>query len=108
MRPAPRRRTIKPRSTGQLNHRRWRNLRDRVVREEPICRLRLKGICTIKSTTGDHIVPVSLRPDLRFVRRNVRGACAPCNQYRSNRPLSEVRAELEARHPTAQALEFFT
>lgn len=107
MRPAPQRRRIKPRTQGRLNHRRWRTLRDQVVREEPVCRLRLRGICTLKSTTGDHIIPVSLRPDKRFDRSNVRGSCAPCNQYRSNRPLSVVRAELERAHPTAKALEFF-
>lgn len=107
MRPPPARRRIKPRSSGQLNHRRWRRLRDQVVREEPVCRLRLPGICTLASTTGDHIIAVSHRPDLKFVRRNVRGSCRACNQYRGNRPLSEVRAELTRSAPPAKALEFF-
>lgn len=94
------------RSVGQLNHRRWRNLRDQVVREEPMCTLRLPG-CTLVSTTGDHIKPVSLRPDLKFDRANVRGSCRSCNGKRGNQPLGVVRARLTRSTPPAKALEFF-
>ena len=102
----PPRRKIKPRSSGQLNHRRWRNLRDRVVREEPYCTLRLPG-CTLVSTTGDHIIPVSMRPDLKFDRANVRGSCWSCNNRRGNEPLGVVRARLSRRTVPAPALGFF-
>lgn len=97
----------KRRSSGQLNHRRWRRLRDQVVREEPLCQLRLPGICTIRSQTGDHIYPVSVRPDLKFDRGNVRGACHACNRYRKNKPLGVVKAALTPKHPPAKALNFF-
>ena len=98
---------MKPRrSTGHLNHRRWRRLRDQTVREEPYCRLRLPG-CTLVSTTGDHIIPVNHRPDLKFDRRNTRGSCRSCNQKRSNLPLSVVRDALGRSRPPAKALEFF-
>lgn len=98
----------KRRPTGQLNHRAWRRLRDQVVREEPFCQLRLSGFCTIRSQTGDHIVPVSVRPDLKFVRSNVRGACHACNRRRGNLPLPVVRAQTTTpNRPPAKALEFF-
>lgn len=91
---APRRR-VPPRrrqaSGGQLTSRRWRRLRDQVVAEEPVCRLQL-GCCTLRSTTADHIIPVKFRPDLKFVRQNLRGSCGPCNRRRGSRPLAEVRA----------------
>lgn len=71
------------RPPGQLSSRAWRRLRDQVVREEPFCRLRYPG-CTIRSVTGDHIIPVKYRPDLKLVRANVRGACQHCNQLRGD------------------------
>jgi 5-methylcytosine-specific restriction endonuclease McrA len=63
----------------------WQRLAKQVCTEEPICWLRLAG-CTIRSTTGDHIIPASARPDLALVRSNVRGACAPCNNKRGHLP----------------------
>lgn len=97
----------KRRSTGQLNHRRWRRLRDQVVREEPICRLQIPGVCTVRSTTGDHIIPVRFRPDLKFERKNVRGSCEPCNRYRGTKPLAAVIAQSRQRRPPPPALGFF-
>lgn len=72
---------IDPRQT-----RAWVRLRDQVVREEPTCRLRFAGICTVVSTTADHIEPVTVRPELALVRSNCRGACAPCNDARKTVP----------------------
>lgn len=102
------------RRPGQLTSARWKHLRARVIREEPVCRLQL-SCCTRWSTTADHIIPVSHRPDLKYVRQNLRGSCYPCNMRRGNRPLSEVRAEDELTRKSgqsgqpgpAQALEFF-
>jgi hypothetical protein len=64
----------------------WRKLRDRVVREEPVCRLRFQGVCTLVSTTADHIQTVSDRPDLALDRTNLRGACRECNEARRTVP----------------------
>lgn len=107
-RAAPRRRQP---SGGQLTSGRWKKLRARVIAEEPLCRLRLNR-CTIRSDTADHIIPVKDRPDLKFVRANLRGSCQSCNKVRGTRPLSEVRREQEliaaATSPKpAAALEFF-
>lgn len=95
---------------GHLTSYRWQKLRLRVIREEPMCRLRL-SCCTGRSNTADHIIPVSYRPDLKYVRANLRGSCQSCNMRRKNRPLSEVRAEdVLLRKPAPRppaALEFF-
>ena len=97
-------------SGGQLTSRRWRVLRAQVLKEEPLCQLRL-DCCTVLSNTVDHIVPMKFRPDLRYVRANLRGACQPCNQHRGSRSLSVVRAEDEARAGArakpSVALDFF-
>lgn len=79
----------------------WRKLRARVIREEPTCRLRLTG-CTRTSTTADHIIPRSKRPDLTMVRSNLRGACAHCNYSRGNRT-----NPLRAKAADNPALRFF-
>lgn len=91
---------IDPRQT-----RRWRKLRDRVVREEPICQLQLPGICTLVSTTADHIKPVIGFPGLAFIRANHRGACQPCNLARRNLPDEALR--LGANEPDPPALDVF-
>jgi 5-methylcytosine-specific restriction endonuclease McrA len=67
----------------------WRALRDRVVLEEPTCRLQLRG-CTGISTTADHIETVTDRPDLAMDRSNLRGACKPCNDKRGQMPDDEI------------------
>ena len=67
-----------------------RRLRDQVIREEPTCRLRLDG-CTGLSTTVDHIIARSKRPDLVLVRSNLQGACAKCNYKRGRDPIEELR-----------------
>lgn len=85
------RQVIDPRST-----RAWRKLRDQVVREEPTCWLRL-GRCTLVSTTGDHVIPVTVRPDLALVRSNVKGACANCNEDRGSTPVEALRLVDDAR-----------
>ena len=82
----------------------WRKLRDRVVEEEPECRLAYPGICTQRSTTADHIQPVSKRLDLALVRTNLRGACEPCNRERSNKPDGVMPG---AQAPRARALSIF-
>lgn len=94
------------RTTGQLGSRQWRRLRAQVIREEPVCRLRLPG-CTIVTQTGDHIIPVKYRPDLKLVRQNVRGSCYSCNMKRgdgSPRRMAQVVRQSSSPPP---ALDFF-
>lgn len=83
----------------------WRALAQQVVAEEPVCWLRLPGICTGRSTTADHVIPVATRPDLAMARRNCHGACKPCNDWRRDMPIGELRALAAAGSlPTRQQL----
>jgi 5-methylcytosine-specific restriction endonuclease McrA len=68
----------------------WKQLRARVLAEEPTCRLQLPG-CTTISTTADHIIPRSQRPDLELVRANVQGACKSCNYKRGNADVQALK-----------------
>lgn len=81
-----------PRTTAQRirSTRAWQRLAKQVCTEEPICWLRLDG-CTVRSTTGDHIIPASSRPDLALIRSNVRGACQHCNNKRGHLPAELAR-----------------
>lgn len=49
-----------------------------MLAEEPYCQIGGRK-CTGVSTTVDHRVPLSVRPDLAHERSNLRGACAACN-----------------------------
>jgi len=69
----------------------WRRLRDQVVREEPLCWLRLPGSCTEYSETADHVITVHERPDLAMDRTNLRGICHPCNRSRNAKPVEALR-----------------
>lgn len=93
------RRIPDPRSTQA-----WRKLAKQVALEEPTCWLRFEG-CTIRSTTGDHVIPVVDRPDLALERSNVKGACSSCNYKRGNLPIDALR--LEGTEPERPALSVF-
>jgi 5-methylcytosine-specific restriction protein A len=51
--------------------------RKAVLERDPYCKLRFAGICTIRSTHCDHIIPVSAggSDDLS----NLQGVCNPCH-----------------------------
>lgn len=76
--------------TDPTKTREWRVLRDAVVSAEPVCWLRFPGICTRVSTTADHVIPKTVRPELAMTRSNLRGACAPCNHARGRTPVERL------------------
>jgi len=59
----------------------WLALRNRVLAEEPQCRLRLPG-CTIWSTHADHIRPMA-ESGAEFARENVQGVCVHCHRKKT-------------------------
>lgn len=88
----------------------WANMVKRVVREEPICWLRLPGVCTVRSTTADHVQLRSTHGHLTMTRSNLRGACRRCNQRRGDTPywkIPALRARLAQQQKPARALAFF-
>lgn len=88
--------------TDPRQTRAWRRLKARVIGEEPTCRIAIPEVCTLVSTTADHIEPVSERPDLALERTNLRGACQPCNRARGHLPDSALNRE-----PRSDALGIF-
>lgn len=57
----------------------WMRLRDRVRREEPLCRLCLAAARLEPTAIVDHILPRHKFPELALVRSNLRGLCIVCN-----------------------------
>ena len=92
----------------------WRELRLRVLAEEPYCAIRGPK-CRGLSTQVDHVVPLSVAPELAHERSNLRGACAPCNARggavmtngarngRTYRPPSRLGHLYPAGHPEVDA-----
>jgi 5-methylcytosine-specific restriction endonuclease McrA len=66
-----------PKSHGRSG-RPWRRIREQILTRDPQCMIRGPK-CTGRSTTVDHIVPLSVAPHLAHDLTNLRGACVPCN-----------------------------
>lgn len=86
----------------------WRRFRERVLREEPTCRVRLPGICTTISTEVNHLVPKAIAPHLVMVRSNCQGSCRACNRHMGKRSRAAVaRKSIGGASTPARALAFF-
>lgn len=90
------------RHPSRINARRWRKLRDTIIKAQPTCRLQLAG-CTGRSQTADHILTVKTRPDLMWSPANLQGACHRCNRRRNATPIEAILPQ----RGQAQALTFF-
>lgn len=75
--------------------RRWRTVRARILRRDPVCLLQLPG-CTTIATTADHIIPVAKGGEL-YDMANLRGACRDCNRNKSDRLDEELERPYAAR-----------
>ena len=100
------RRVEHPNLSSRGGSRAWSRMVERVVKEEPMCRLRLPG-CTIRSQTADHIITRRQRPDLTMHRPNLRGACHKCNRQRGTMNEAQMAVLRGRRNSRARALGFF-
>ena len=68
---------------SRIGGHRWRKLLAQVLEEDgDVCWLCGKP----GATSGDHVVPVSVAPELEFDRDNVRPAHLRCNKRRGDAP----------------------
>lgn len=93
----------KSRSHAKNGHR-WRQVSNLAKRRwtrdgTPTCHLCLQPIDTDApaksewSLSCDHIIPVSVRPDLEYTLSNLAPACWQCNVVRQDRPLEEIQRD---------------
>ena len=66
----------------------WQRLRAQVMREEPLCRICLKGSASVRprvepAVEVDHIAPVTLAPELRLTRSNLQPLCKSCHRRKT-------------------------
>jgi len=87
------------RMTGMYGTRQWKRLRLAVLYEEAfVC-----GYCGERADRVDHVVPVRERPDLAYVRSNLKACCRTCNAKRAGARQKElVRIALEGRAPAVR------
>ena len=56
--------------------RRWRKLRRWYITEHPLCEdCQEEGLITFTNIEVDHVIPISVRPDLRLDADNLRSRC---------------------------------
>ena len=97
------------RSAGQKSRRgswggstrEWRKIRERILKRDPFCQVRLRCDGSAPSTTVDHIVPKSKGGD--DSDGNLRGSCQRCNLARGNRTRSNSVTTVSRSAPRTSA-----
>ena len=74
----------------------WQRLRNRIIRNEPLCReCKRKGL-TVPATVVDHIERARVRPDLFYTESNLQPLCDKCHNKKSARERND-RTEPKAK-----------
>ena len=79
---------LRPNSGARGYGKDWQRLRAKVISEEPLCRLCLKGSQSQRprvepAVEVDHIQPVTLAPELRLERSNLMPLCKSCHRRKT-------------------------
>lgn len=72
-------------STGFYSTKRWRNLRQFFLSQNPLCVMCEANGQLVTATVVDHIIPRRDRPDLELEESNLQGLCEPCHNAKSGR-----------------------
>jgi 5-methylcytosine-specific restriction endonuclease McrA len=68
-------------NTGERGYdRRWREMSERIRREQPLCQHCLHRGISRPSRECHHILPIATHPELRLVRSNIVALCTQCHQ----------------------------
>ena len=67
----------------------WHKLSRMVRMEEPLCRHCLREGRVTAATLVDHIVPLSLSPELRLDRGNLQALCSRCHSFKTQADLKK-------------------
>ena len=94
--PTPRAPDLRPNSGARGYGKDWQRLRAKVISEEPLCRLCLKGSHSQRprvepAVEVDHIISVTLAPELRLTRSNLQPLCKSCHRRKT---ISERKQKL--------------
>lgn len=61
----------------------WRRLRRIKLNANPLCELCLSKGVVVQASQADHIIPVSLRPELKLVYENLQSLCETCHSKKT-------------------------
>jgi len=74
----------------------WRNLRDAVLRDEPLCRTCRAEARTVVATVVDHVIPIMVAWPRRLDPTNLQPLCRTCHDRKT---AADVRLYPDARRP---------
>lgn len=62
---------------------RWRKLRNKKLKTDPLCEYCLEDDIVTEATEVDHIIPIDARWDLRLSWDNLKSACHSCHMKKT-------------------------
>ncbi|MHC4464526.1 MAG: HNH endonuclease [Planctomycetota bacterium] len=68
---------------------RWRKLRARKLKKDPLCEMHLEAGRVVAATMVDHIVPHEGREELMLDEENLQSMCTSCHNFKTGRERTE-------------------
>jgi 5-methylcytosine-specific restriction enzyme A len=73
----------------------WRKLRDRFVRQHPLCSRCETAGRIVAATMVDHVIPIAIAPDRRLDETNMNSLCDQCHALKSAEDVARYGALVE-------------